>query len=84
MTESVDFQRIAVEGQKIYDSMKIQYEPSENGKFLAIDVESKEVFLAEDGAKAVELAKQAHPARIFYVVKIGFETAETMARSFNR
>ncbi len=76
-----DFTKIATEGQKNYDSIKIQYEPSQNGKFLAIDVDSKDVYLSDDGAKAVELARGAHPNKIFYLVKIGFETAETVARS---
>ena len=81
-TKMIDYQKIATEGQQIYDAMKIKYEPSLNGKFLAIDIESKDVYLSDDGAKAVELARAAHPGKVFYVVKIGFETAETMARTF--
>lgn len=76
-----DITKIAVDGQRIYDSIKIQYEPSQNGKFLAIDVDSENVYLSDDGAKAVELAREAHPNKVFYLVKIGFETAETVARS---
>jgi hypothetical protein len=80
--KTADLQHISTEGQKIYDSMKVQYEPTSHGKFLAIDIESKEVFLADDGAQAVELARKAHPNKVFYLVKIGHETAETVAHSF--
>ena len=79
-----EVQRIANEGKKVYESKKLEYEPHQNGKFLAIDVDSKDVYLAEDGAQAVELARKAHPNKIFYLVKIGFETAETIARLFAR
>lgn len=62
---TIDYQKIATEGQKIYDSIKIQYEPMQNGKFLAIDIDSKDVYLSEDGAKAVELARESHPGKVF-------------------
>lgn len=80
--DTEEIQKISTEGKKIYDEIKIKYEPHENGKFLAIDIDSKDVFLSDDGAQAVELARKAHPKKIFYLVKIGFETAETVARSF--
>lgn len=80
--DSVDIQKISSEGKLLYDSIKTQYEPSQNGNFLAIDIDSKDVYISDDGAKAVELAKAAHPGKVFYVVKVGFESAETMARIF--
>ncbi len=75
-------QKISTDGTKIYESLRVQYEPQDNGKFLAIDIDSKDVYMSHDGAEAVELARQAHPGKIFYLVKIGFETAEAVARSF--
>lgn len=77
---SAEIQKIANEGVKIYDTLRPKYEPAHNGEYLAIDVESKEAYLAKDGAQAVELARQVHPNKIFYVVKVGFETAEAVAR----
>lgn len=74
--------RIAEEGTKIYEQIKATYDPKEKGKFLAIDIESKDVYLGETSAEALELAIQQYPQKVFYVVKIGFDTAETMARSF--
>ncbi len=78
-----DLEKIAREGQKVYAAISETYEPQLNGKFLAIDIDSKDVFLADDGAKAVELAREAHPGKVFYLIKIGFESAETVARSFS-
>ena len=75
-------QKISTEGAKIYESLRAQYEPQDNGKFLAIDIDSQDVYMSNDGAQAVELARQAHPGKVFFLVKIGFETAEAVARSF--
>lgn len=77
-----DVEKIAREGTKIYENIKLSYDPKEKGKFLAIEIESKKAYLGTSSAEAVELARQHHPNKIFFVVKIGFDTAETMAHSF--
>ena len=88
MTNNEDFikqaniQKIAEEGAKIYEEIKIKYDPEHRGKFLAIDIDSKGAYLGITSAEALELARQQHPNKVFYVVKIGFDVAETMARSF--
>jgi len=82
LIKKADIQRIAEEGLKIYEQIKINYDPKEKGKFLAIDIDSKKVYLGNTSADALELARQNHPNKVFYVVKIGFDVAETMARSF--
>lgn len=82
LIKNADIQRIAKEGTKIYDDVKSDYDPKEHGKFLAIEIDSKSVYLAKTSAEALELARKKHPNKIFYVVKIGFDVAETMAHSF--
>jgi len=82
LIKKADIQHIAEEGAKIYEQVKVSYDPKERGKFLAIDIESKKVYLGNTSAEALELARQNHPDKIFYVVKIGFDVAETMARAF--
>jgi len=77
-----DIQKIAEEGAKIYEQIKVKYDPKEKGKFLAIDIDSKKAYLGNTSAEALELARQNHPNKVFYVVKIGFDVAETMAKSF--
>jgi len=82
LIKKTDIQKIAEEGAKIYEQIKINYDPKEKGKFLAIEIDSKNVYLGNTSAEALESARQNHPNKVFYVVKIGFDVAETMARCF--
>ena len=82
LIKNSDIQKIAEEGAKIYAQIKVNYDPKEKGRFLAIDIESKKAYLGNTSAEALELARSKHPNKIFYVVKIGFDVAETMAKSF--
>jgi len=82
LIKKVDIQKIAEEGAKIYEQTKVNYDPKERGKFLAIDIDSKKTYLGNTSAEALESARQNHPNKVFYVVKIGFDVAETMSRSF--
>lgn len=82
LIKKTDIQRIAEEGAKIYEQIKVNYDPKEKGKFLAIDIDSKKAYLGNTSAEALESARQNHPNKVFYVVKIGFDVAETMAKSF--
>ena len=79
LIKKADIQKIAETGEKIYEEIKLQYEPAQNGKFLAIDIKSKDTFISNTSSEAVELARKAHPNEVFYVVKIGFSAAETLA-----
>lgn len=79
LIKKVDIQKIAAEGAKIYENLGTAYKSQHGGQFLAIDPKSKEIFLGKTSARAVELARQAHPGQVFYVVKIGFSAAETLA-----
>jgi hypothetical protein len=82
LIKKVNIQKIASEGSKIYEKIKAQYEPKYNSKFLAIDIASKDVFMGETSADALVKAKTKYPNKVFYVVKIGFEAAETVAKSY--
>lgn len=80
--DSVNIQKISDEGSEIYEKIKHKYLPDQVGKFLAIEIESGQEYLADTSAEALDLASISHPDKVFYVVKIGFEVAETVARSF--
>lgn len=84
LIKKADIQHIAEEGAKIYKQIKINYDPKERGKFLAIEIESKQTYLGNTSAEALELAHQKYPDKVFYVAKIGFDAAETAARAFLR
>ncbi len=75
------FEEVAQKGAALYEQIKQQYEPNENGKFLAIEVESEDVYLADSTAEALIQARQQHPGKMFYVVKIGFNAIETLSNS---
>lgn len=80
--KKVNVEKLAREGQKVYDEIKNQYEPKYNGKYLAIEPESKKAYIADDGALAMTKARKNHPNKLFFLVKIGFSAAETIARSY--
>jgi hypothetical protein len=80
--KNTDLQKISTEGMKIYQEIKSEYEPAHNGSFLAIDIDSKNAYLGATSADAVFAARTAHPEHVFYVMKIGFDAAETFAHLF--
>lgn len=82
LIKKADIHRIAEEGAKIYEGIKGAHDPKNKGKFLAIEISSGNAYLGTTSADALELARQHHPNTIFYIVKIGFDVAETMAKSF--
>lgn len=79
--ERQDINKIAEDGRRIYDGIKNNYEPKYVGQFLAINTKSNDVYFGVSSIEALEKARVAHPGNIFYVVKIGFDTAETLAQS---
>ena len=79
LIKKVDIQRIADEGAKIYEHIKVNYDPKEKGRFLAIDIDSKKAYMGNTSAEALESARSKHPNKVFYVVKIGFDVEETMS-----
>lgn len=82
LLKKTNLEKLASDGQKVYGKIKAQYEPKYNGKFLAIEPESGEVFMADDAAYALVKAEKKHPEKLFYVLKIGFTAAETVASSY--
>lgn len=83
LLKNTDLQKISTEGTKIYQGIKAQYESEHTGKFLAIDIDTKNAYLGDTSADAVASARAQHADHVFYVVKIGFDAAETMAHLFN-
>jgi hypothetical protein len=79
LLKSADLGKIVSEGSKIYEEIKDQYESSHKGEFLAIEIETKKAYLASSSAEAMVAARSENPGKIFYVMKIGFDAAETMA-----
>ena len=73
--------QIVKRGSAIYDKIKKNYEPRNTGKYLAIEPDTKKVYLGRDGAEAMVKAERAQPDKFFYLVKIGYDTAERIANT---
>lgn len=56
---------------EIYEGLKAQLEPAQNGRYVAIEVESGEHFLGDTREEAVKLSKAKYPDRITFTRKIG-------------
>lgn len=68
-------------GADIYERIRGEYEPQYNGKFLAIEPESQEVYLGASKTDVVFTARTEHPYKIFYVVKVGSSVSEVLAET---
>lgn len=74
-------QEIVDRGTAIYEKIKDKYEPQNNGKYLAIEIESEKQYMAETGGEALERATQEHPDKFFFFLRIGFSAADILALS---
>ena len=79
LIKNVNIQQLAEKGNRIYTGIKHEYEPQQNGRFLAIETETQKTYLGGTTSEAVEKARVAHPDKVFYVVKIGSSAAEVLA-----
>ncbi len=59
-------------GDRIYEKIKPLLEPEYEGKIVAIEVESGDYFLGETVIRAGQKAKEKHPDKVFYFVRIGY------------
>ncbi len=66
-------EQIAARGEKIYaEKLKPLLEPKENGKFVAIEVESEDYFIGMSILEAIDLAKKKYPTKLFHTVRVGY------------
>jgi len=62
---------IIKKGNEIYESIKAELEPTNNGKYVVIEVASKRHFIGETRTDAVIEAKKAFPDTVMFVKRIG-------------
>lgn len=77
-----DIEKMGREGEAIYEAIKGRYEPQENGKYLAIETESRQAYFGETSEEAVNLALRHHPDKIFFLAEIGCVTDEEQIKSY--
>jgi hypothetical protein len=63
---------VAAAGERLYRKLAPSYE-REQGKYLAIDVDTGKAYLAASPQEALRLAENADPTGSFHLVRIGFE-----------
>jgi hypothetical protein len=78
LIKKFNISKIAVAGEKIYERIKSKYGTKDVGKILAIDPESGDAYLGKNSVEAVMAAKKEHPAKVFYIVRIGFDAVYSM------
>jgi hypothetical protein len=63
---------IAIQGEKIYqDKYRDTYEKQYPGKFVAIEIETGEAFVADSAEKAIQAAQKARDGGLFHLIKVG-------------
>ena len=68
----VDKDFIVRKSEAIYQNIKTEMEANHKGKFLAIDPESGDYYLAKTSLEAILNGRKEHPNTVFYIIRIGF------------
>lgn len=66
---------IVARGKAIYQHLKDEVELRHSGKFLSIDVATKDYEIDADGTLAITRLLDRHPNAVIYLVRIGHRTA---------
>ncbi len=64
--------------QKIYANIRHKLEPQQNGKIVAIDIESGDYFLGATVLEAYDQAIRKHPSATFVYLRVGHPAAYTI------
>lgn len=63
---------LASKGKQIYATLQEKLEPEHRGKIVVIDPDTGDYFLGDTLLEADRKARQKHPDKVFYAVKIGY------------
>lgn len=67
------------QGQRIYDErLQAQLEPTQTGRFVAIEPITEHYFLGDTSTAALLVARAAMPDSLFYLMRVGQQTAHTV------
>lgn len=58
--------------------LKNLLEPNEKGKFVAIEPETESYFVDADGTQALLRARNAFPGKLFFLIRIGYKTVDSI------
>lgn len=66
-------------GKRLYDErLREELEPENTGRFLAVEPDSENYFLGDTDVEALTAARRAMPDSLFYLVRVGYETAHSV------
>lgn len=75
-TIATDHRGLAHRGRDYYDRfLRSKLEPQQNGKFLALEVESGDYEMGDSQLEAIDRAQASHPDSVFYIHRVGHRTA---------
>ena len=67
---------VAEKAKRIYEErLRAELEPNNRDKFVAIEPDSGDYFVGSTYGESVMAARNAHPKRISFVIRIGHEAA---------
>jgi len=70
---------LAEKSKAFYErELKKLLEPTEKGKFVAIEPDTESYFVDKDGTKALLQARDAFPDKLFFLMRIGYEAADSI------
>ena len=71
---------LAKKSKAFYENkLKNLLEPAEKGKFVAIEPETENYFVDADGTQALLRARNAFPDKSFFLIRIGYKTADSIS-----
>lgn len=66
-------------GQRFYDeNLREMLEPEQTGRYVAIEPESGRYFVDDTGTGALTAARRELPDGLFYLLRVGYQTADTI------
>lgn len=69
---NINIQELVKAGEEIYQKeLRGTLEPADNGKYVAIEVGSREYFVGVTKEEAVSLAKNKFPDKVLYIRRVG-------------
>lgn len=66
-----DVQDLVNKAKEIYNSLKGELEPAQNGRYIVIEVESHRHFIGDTKDEAMEMARREFPHILLFVRRIG-------------
>lgn len=63
---------------KRYEEIKAELEARHFGKYVMLEVDSGDYFIGDTDWEAYQKARQAHPEKIFHLIRIGYKAAHTL------